>query len=90
MAILRTHSLLSWYLDGLEEVEIKGASLRECLLDLALRYPRIAPLLVDKEGVLRLRLRAAVEGTAPAAFIGLDQPLADDAQLLLLPPVAGG
>ena len=94
MAIeVRIPTILRTYTDGAKSVEAAGGSLSELIDDLDGSHPGIKGRLVeDKDGSVDLRRFVNVYvNDEDVRFIGgLDAPLSDGDQVVVLPAVAGG
>ena len=94
MAIeVRIPTILRTYTDGAKSVEGSGGSLSELIDDLDGSHPGIKGRLVeDKDGSVDLRRFVNVYvNDEDVRFIGgLDAPLSDGDQVVVLPAVAGG
>ena len=94
MAIeVRIPTILRTYTDGAKSVEGTGGSLSELIDDLDGSHPGIKGRLVeDKDGSVDLRRFVNVYvNDEDVRFIGgLDAPLSDGDQVVVLPAVAGG
>jgi sulfur-carrier protein len=74
---------------GAREVEARGGTVRELLDDLTTRFPALrGQLLEDKE--LAPFVNVYVEGEDVRTKDGLDTPVEDASQIILLPAMAGG
>ena len=94
MAIeVRIPTILRTYTDGAKSVEAAGGSLSELIDDLDGNHPGIKDRLVeDKAGTIDLRRFVNVYvNDEDVRFIGgLEAPLSDGDQVVVLPAVAGG
>ena len=94
MAIeVRIPTILRTYTDGAKSVEAAGGSLSELIDDLDGSHPGIKGRLVeDKDGSVDLRRFVNVYvNDEDVRFIGgLEAPLSDGDQVVVLPAVAGG
>ena len=94
MAIeVRIPTILRTYTEGAKSVEGSGGSLSELIDDLDGSHPGIKGRLVeDKDGSVDLRRFVNVYvNDEDVRFIGgLDAPLSDGDQVVVLPAVAGG
>ena len=94
MAIeVRIPTILRTYTDGAKSVEGSGGSLSELIDDIDGSHPGINGRLVeDKDGSVDLRRFVNVYvNDEDVRFIGgLDAPLSDGDQVVVLPAVAGG
>jgi molybdopterin converting factor small subunit len=86
MPTVRLPSLLQPLTGGASTVEADGSTLRAVLEDLARRYPDLAGRVLDA-GSIRDDIMVAVGGDEVR---DLDAPVADDAEVHILPAIAGG
>lgn len=71
------------------QVEADG-SLRAVLDELSTRWPRLERRIRDERGVLRRYVNVYVDGEDCRRSGGLDTPVAANAEIQVLPSVAGG
>lgn len=90
MPILRIPTPLRTYTNGLSEVAVQGANVAEAMNDLTEQYPTLRPHLYNKEGGLRPFVNLFLGQENIKDLQGLDTPLKDTDQLLLIPSIAGG
>lgn len=82
---------LRQYTDGAKTVDVSGAStLAEALDVLDERCPRLVGRIRDEQGALRRFVNVYVDGTDVRGAAGLATPVSADAEVLVLPSVAGG
>lgn len=67
-----------------------GGSLRAVLDELAAAWPRLARRIRDERGELRRYVNVYVDGEDCRHVGGLDTPVGDDAEVQVVPSVAGG
>lgn len=67
-----------------------GATLRAALDEMAASHPRLDRRLRDEQGVLRRYVNFYVNGAECRGLAGLDTPVPADAELHVIPSVAGG
>jgi len=74
---------------GAREVEAGGSTVRELLEDLAVRHPALGGRVL-RNGELEPFVNVYVDGEDVRTRGGLDAPVRDEAQVILLPAMAGG
>ncbi|MDR1829768.1 MAG: molybdopterin-synthase adenylyltransferase MoeB [Candidatus Fibromonas sp.] len=72
------------------EIEVKGSTAGEAILALAAAYPGIKTHLFTDEGQLRGFINVFVGGANVDKQQGLDTPVADGSELMIIPAIAGG
>ena len=72
------------------EVEVEGGTAGEVMRALAHAYPDLKPHLFTAEGALRGFINLFVGGENVNSLQGLDTPVADGGELMILPAIAGG
>ena len=82
--ILRTYTL------GESEVSASGATVTEVLDDLDARYPGIKARILDEQGAIRRFVNVYVGNDDVRFLDALDTKVSDDAQISVIPAVAGG
>jgi cysteine synthase B len=75
---------------GAREVEASGATMREVLGDLAERYPGLGRQILDGDGQIAQFVNVYVNNEDVRTLQGLDTPVAEGTQVILLPAMAGG
>jgi len=76
--------------DGDAEAQIDGATVQEVLDGLFDRYGELRARISDEDGSLRRFVNVYVAGEDIRFLDGLATPVADGAELTILPAVAGG
>ena len=76
--------------DGASVVEVKGATLRALLDDLAERLPLLERRLRDERGQIRPHVLVFVDGADVRSVAGMDTPVGDGAEVFVAPAVSGG
>lgn len=90
MASVRIPTILRTYTGGESEVTANGATLTELLDDLEANHPGIRARVLDDNGELRRFVNVYV-GNEDVRFLdGLASPVAEGAQVSIIPAVAGG
>jgi sulfur-carrier protein len=90
MATLKVPTPLRPYANGLAEVSVRGATAAEALQDLVTQHPALQPHLYNNQGGLRPFVNLFVGADNIKDLQGLETPLAEDAQLRIIPSIAGG
>lgn len=83
-------SLLADLAGGQKRVTVRGATVREALLDLGRRYPALGRKWLDADGGVNPALSVHLNGRDLALPSGLETPGHAGDELALLPVVAGG
>jgi molybdopterin converting factor small subunit len=83
-------SLLADLAGGQKRVTVRGATVREALLDLGRRYPALGRTWLAADGGVNPALAVHLNGRDLALPSGLDTPVHVGDELALLPVVAGG
>jgi sulfur-carrier protein len=76
--------------EGSAQAEVAGATVREVLDGLLDRYGELRERIYDDDGSLRRFVNVYVAGEDIRFLDGLATPVADGAELTILPAVAGG
>ncbi len=90
MPTLKVPTPLRPYANGQAEVNVQGATAAEVLQDLVTQYPALRQHLYNNQGGLRPFVNLFVGADNIKDLQGLDTPLAADAQLRIIPSIAGG
>ena len=85
MAVVRLPSLLAREAGGQREFEVGAATLGD-----ALRALPVRDLCLDEHGELRRLVNVYVDKQDVRAGAGLDTPLRDDSEVLVVTAIAGG
>jgi MoaD family protein len=75
---------------GASEVSVEGATVSEVLAALFEQFGELRERISDGDGSLRRFVNVYVAGEDIRFLEGLDTPVADGAELTILPAVAGG
>ena len=75
---------------GTAETEVQGATVQEALEDLFERFGELRERMYDDGGSLRRFVNVYLSGEDIRFLDGLATPVADGAELTILPAVAGG
>ena len=89
MARVRIPPTLRDAVGGAREVEASGSTLRDLLSDLAARFPALGARILDNGGIAPF-VNVYVEGEDVRTRDGLDTPVDETSQIILLPAMAGG
>ena len=89
-AVVRIPTILRTYTSGAAEVAAEGATLQEVLDSLDAQYPGIAARVLDDNGALRRFVNIYVNDDDVRFLDGLVTPIADGANISIIPAVAGG
>ena len=76
--------------EGAGEVEASGATLAEILEDIESRHPGMKERLLDDSGALRRFVNVYLNDEDVRFLDGLSTSVPEDAQLSIIPAVAGG
>jgi sulfur-carrier protein len=76
--------------EGESEAKLDGATVQEVLDSLYARYGELRERISDEDGSLRRFVNVYVSGEDIRFLEGLQTPVADGAELTILPAVAGG
>jgi sulfur-carrier protein len=72
------------------DVTAHGTNLREVLDDLESRYPGIKTALLDENGQIRRFINVYIREEDVRYLQGLDTPVEDNSEIIILPAIAGG
>ena len=89
MTVIRIPPTLRGEVGGVRNVEADGATVRDLLDDLMSRFPSLREQLVEDDDVAPF-VNVYVEGEDVRTRDGLDTPVDDGSQIILLPAMAGG
>jgi sulfur-carrier protein len=89
-ARVRVPTILRTYTAGESEVTAEGQTLSDVLDSLDAAYPGIKGRIVDEDGTLRRFVNVYVGNDDVRFLDGLDTAVKDDAQISVIPAVAGG
>jgi sulfur-carrier protein len=87
---VRIPTILRTYTGGESEVPANGDTLAAVLDDLDSNYPGIKGRIVDEQGQIRRFVNVYVGNDDVRFLDGVDTKLSDDAQVSIIPAVAGG
>ena len=87
---VRIPTILRSYTDGASEVSADGASLAEVLDSLEQSFPGIRARILDEQGAIRRFVNVYVGNDDVRFLDALDTKVSDDAQISVIPAVAGG
>ncbi|HEY8530676.1 MAG TPA: ubiquitin-like small modifier protein 1 [Limnochorda sp.] len=83
-------SLLQSVTDGTKEVIAPGETVAEALAALARQYPATQSRLFQEDGALRPHVNLFVNEEDIRFLRGLDTPVGEDDEILIIPAMAGG
>jgi molybdopterin synthase sulfur carrier subunit len=89
-ARVRVPTILRTYTGGESEVTADGQTLNDVLDSLEAAYPGIKGRIVDEDGMLRRFVNVYVGNDDVRFLDGLETAVKDDAQISVIPAVAGG
>ena len=89
-ARVRVPTILRTYTAGESEVTVDGSTLSAVLDSLDASYPGIKARIVDEQGGLRRFVNVYVGNDDVRFLDGLNTPVGDNAQVSVIPAVAGG
>ena len=90
MATIRIPTTMRTFTRNQAEVTASGATVREVLKDLDVRYPGIGARLLDERGAVRRYVNVFLNDEDIRALGELDTPVKDADRLTLIPAMAGG
>ncbi len=90
MPILKIPTPLRYYTNGQAEVPVHGGTVDEAMNSLVEQFPALKPHLYNGDGKLRAFVNLFVGEDNIKDLQGLETPLQPDAQLRLIPSIAGG
>ncbi len=89
MVAVRIPPTLRAEVGGAREIRAQGETVADVLDDIVVRYPALGSQLLE-DGDLASYVNVYVGGEDIRTRDGVDTPVADGAQLILLPAMAGG
>ena len=89
MSRVRIPPTLRGETEGVREVEVRGRTVRELLDDLMGRFPALRGQLLEDDELAPF-VNVYVEGEDVRTKSGLDTPVDEASQIILLPAMAGG
>ena len=90
MPILKIPTPLRYYTDGQAEVSVRGGTVDQAMGNLVEQFPALKPHLYSPEGKLRAFVNLFVGENNIKDLQGLETPLEPEAQVRLIPSIAGG
>ena len=91
MAIsVRIPSPLRRLTDGVSEVQVEGATLREAVASLEQQYPGMNGRICEENGELRRFVNVYINGEDVRFLGGLEAPVTQHDEISIVPAVAGG
>jgi molybdopterin synthase sulfur carrier subunit len=90
MPALRIPTPLRSYVNGQSEVLVNGKNVGEAMESLMTQFPALRPHLTNSEGEFRSFVNLFLGENNIRELQGLDTPLGETDQLILIPSIAGG
>ena len=90
MTTVRIPTPLRSFTGGETELAVRGSTVREALDDLLARHDGLRGRILDEAGELRRFVNVFVGSCDVRRLGGLDTPLPEDAEVVIVPAVAGG
>jgi adenylyltransferase/sulfurtransferase len=90
MPTLKIPTPLRSYTNGQSEVLVQGTTASEAMQSLVAQFPALKPHLYNSEGNLRPFVNLFLGEDNVKDLQGLETPLTEDDQLILIPAIAGG
>jgi molybdopterin converting factor small subunit len=78
------------YVNGAQDVKVQGHYAGEAVESLLVQFPALRPHLTNARGELRPFVNLFIGENNIRELQGLETPLNDDDQLILIPSIAGG
>ena len=90
MPTVRIPTLLRPSVGGAAQVEVPGGTIGEALGGVAAIHPRFSDLVFERDGSLKRYLAVFLGDRDVRHLRGLDTPVPDDAEIVILPAASGG
>jgi molybdopterin synthase sulfur carrier subunit len=90
MPTVQLPAALSGYTDGQRRLDVDGATVGSVLAALGKAHPGVGQRVMDDRGVLRRHVNVFVNGESIRYLKGVDTPVGDGDELMILPAVSGG
>jgi molybdopterin converting factor small subunit len=90
MPIVRFPAVMKYYVNNQSEFSISASTASELIGKIIEQYPSVRFHLVDAEGNLRRHFNVFVNGTHIRDLNGMDTPLKEEDQVILMASAAGG
>lgn len=90
MPTVRIPTPLRKYTQGQEQVSVAGARVADVVADLEKNYPGIRERILDDAGKVRRFVNIFVDDEDIRFLDNLDTPVGDDAEVSIVPAIAGG
>ena len=90
MPVLRIPNSMRSYVNGQSEVPVQGRNVAEAMESLLAQFPALRPHLTNTRGELRPFVNLFLGENNIRELQGLDTPLRDFDQLVMIPAIAGG
>ncbi|NIA25545.1 MAG: molybdopterin synthase sulfur carrier subunit [Gammaproteobacteria bacterium] len=88
--VVRIPTILRMYTDGESTVEATGATIKDVFIDMEARHPGIGERLIDIDGDLHRFVNVFLGDDDVRYLEGLETPVPDDAEIMIIPAVSGG
>lgn len=90
MPKLKIPSLMLFYVNGEKEIELKGASILEVLINLINRYPNIKKQIFDGNNNLRRHINIFINDQNINDLGLLETPISENDIIRIIPSISGG
>ena len=90
MPTIRFPNVMKYYVNNQAEFSVPASTVGELILNIVEQYPSVKFHLVDAEGNLRRHYSIFVNGTHIRDLEGMDTPLNEDDEVILMASAAGG
>ena len=90
MPVLKIPTPLRSYVNNQPEVRVAGKNVAEAVESLMTQFPALRPHLTNSKGELRSFVNLFIGENNIRELQGLDTPLGEADQLILIPSIAGG
>ena len=90
MASVRIPTILRPSVDGASDVTAPGGTVGEVLLAIAGEHPEFSAVVFERDGSLKRYLAVFLGDRDVRHMRGLATPVADDAEIIVLPAASGG
>lgn len=90
MPTIKIPTPLRYYTNNQAEVTVRGKTVAEAMNDLIQQYPSLRTHLYNGDGALRPFVNLFLNKTNIRDLQGLETPLSESDQILLIPSIAGG
>jgi molybdopterin converting factor small subunit len=90
MPVLKIPTPIRSYVNGRSEVPVNGRNVAEAMESLLVQFPTLRPHLTNSRGELRPFVNLFIGENNIRDLQGVETPLGNDDQLILVPSIAGG